>query len=66
MIILTALKIINFIVKFFFKIFLLELDALGDDLAFDEDTSYLDEAEKAPTVPDTDLPEPGGTKVMCI
>ncbi|XP_046848410.1 charged multivesicular body protein 5-like [Xenia sp. Carnegie-2017] len=39
-----------------------ELDALGDDLAFDEDTSYLDEAEKAPTVPDTDLPEPGGTK----
>ena len=33
-----------------------ELDALGDDLAFDEDTSYLDEAEKAPTVPDTDLP----------
>lgn len=28
-----------------------ELDALGDDLAFDEDTSYLDEASKAPGVP---------------
>lgn len=40
-----------------------ELDALGDDLALDEDTSYLDEAEKAPTVPDTDLPEPSANKV---
>ncbi|CAB4006931.1 charged multivesicular body 5 [Paramuricea clavata] len=39
-----------------------ELDALGDDLAFDEDTSYLDEAEKAPTVPDTDLPEPSANR----
>lgn len=25
-----------------------ELDALGDDLALDDDTSYLDEASKAP------------------
>ena len=28
-----------------------ELDALGDDLAFDEDSSYLDEASKAPNAP---------------
>ena len=28
-----------------------ELDALGDDLALDEDTSYLDEAAKAPNAP---------------
>jgi hypothetical protein len=43
--------------------FFVELDALGDDLAFDEDTSYLDEAERAPTVPDTDLPEPSANRV---
>merc|ERR1711894_159206 len=28
-----------------------ELDALGDDFALDEDTSYLDEANKAPDAP---------------
>jgi len=28
-----------------------EFDALGDDFAFDEDTSYLDEASKAPNAP---------------
>jgi hypothetical protein len=39
---------------------------LGDDLAFDEDTSYLDEAEKAPTVPDTDLPDPSANRVECF
>ncbi|EDV20916.1 Charged multivesicular body protein 5 [Trichoplax sp. H2] len=30
-----------------------ELDALGDDLAFDEDTSYLDDAASTPAVPST-------------
>lgn len=29
-----------------------ELDALGDDLALEEDTSYLDDAIKAPSAPD--------------
>lgn len=33
-----------------------ELDALGDDFALDEDTSYLDEANKAPDAPEK---EPG-------
>lgn len=33
-----------------------ELDALGDEIALDEDTSYLDEAVKTPTVPSK---EPG-------
>ena len=28
-----------------------ELDALGDEMALDEDTSYLDEAAKAPSAP---------------
>ena len=28
-----------------------ELDALGDELAFDEDTTYLDEASSAPNAP---------------
>ena len=30
-----------------------ELDALGDDLAFDTDTSYLDDAVAAPSAPTT-------------
>ncbi len=33
-----------------------ELEALGDDFALDEDTSYLDEAISAPNAPDK---EPG-------
>ena len=33
-----------------------ELDALGDDLALDTDSSYLDDAIKAPSAPDK---EPG-------
>ena len=37
-----------------------ELDALGDDLALDEDTSYLDEAISAPNAPDK---EPGADSV---
>jgi len=28
-----------------------ELDALGDEIALDDDTSYLDEASKAPNAP---------------
>lgn len=31
---------------------LLELDALGDELLLDEDSSYLDEASTAPEIPD--------------
>ena len=30
-----------------------ELDALGDDLAFDTDSSYLDDAISAPNAPDS-------------
>jgi len=37
-----------------------ELDALGDDLALDDDLSYLDEASKAPEIPGT---EPGAASV---
>lgn len=33
-----------------------ELDALGDEIALDDDTSYLDDVVKAPTIPDR---EPG-------
>lgn len=29
-----------------------ELDALGDELLADEDSSYLDEAASAPAIPD--------------
>lgn len=29
-----------------------ELDALGDELAYDDDTSYLDDVVKAPSIPD--------------
>merc|ERR1712141_981132 len=37
-----------------------ELDALGDDFALDDDTSYLDEAVKAPDAPER---EPGADSV---
>jgi len=37
-----------------------ELDALGDDFALDDDTSYLDEANKAPDAP---LKDPGSDSV---
>jgi len=30
-----------------------ELDALGDEIALDDDTSYLDEAVQAPSAPTT-------------
>jgi len=37
-----------------------ELEALGDDLALDEDASFLDDAIKAPSAPDK---EPGAASV---
>lgn len=37
-----------------------ELDALGDDIALDDDTSYLDDVVKAPEAPDK---EPGADSV---
>lgn len=37
-----------------------ELDALGDEIALDDDTSYLDNAVKAPNAPDK---EPGADSV---
>lgn len=40
-----------------------ELDALGDDFALDEDTSYLDEANAAPNAPDK---EPGADSVATV
>ena len=37
-----------------------ELDALGDEIALDDDTSYLDDAVKAPSAPDK---EPGADSI---
>lgn len=37
-----------------------ELDALGDEIALDDDTSYLDDVVKAPAAPDK---EPGADSV---
>jgi charged multivesicular body protein 5 len=37
-----------------------ELDALGDEIALDDDTSYLDDAVKAPSAPDK---EPGAESI---
>ena len=37
-----------------------ELDALGDEIGLDEDTSYLDDAVSTPSVPTS---EPGGESV---
>lgn len=37
-----------------------ELDALGDEIALDDDTSYLDDAVKAPNAPDK---EPGAESI---
>lgn len=37
-----------------------ELDALGDDIALDDDTSYLDDVVKAPEAPSKD---PGADSV---
>ena len=35
-----------------------ELDALGDEMALDDDTSYLDDAVRAPNAPDKDPSRP--------
>merc|ERR1712116_115257 len=40
-----------------------ELDALGEDFALDEDTSYLDDAISAPSVPSR---EPGAASIATI
>lgn len=43
-----------------------ELDALGEEIALDNDSSYLDDVEKAPAAPDT-KPEAATNKnkVIC-
>lgn len=38
-----------------------ELDALGDEMALDDDTSYLDDVVKTPAVPDR---EPGADSIL--
>ncbi|KAL5292102.1 CHMP5 family protein [Megaselia abdita] len=38
-----------------------ELDALGDEIALDDDTSYLDDVVKAPAAPDR---EPGADSIL--
>lgn len=38
-----------------------ELDALGDEIVLDDDTSYLDDVLKAPEAP-SNKPEASGTK----
>lgn len=43
-----------------------ELEALGDDLAVDEDTSYLDDALKAPSAPDKELGPSTVRNKVCI
>ncbi|XP_021944838.1 charged multivesicular body protein 5 [Folsomia candida] len=39
-----------------------ELDALGDEIALDDDTSYLDEAVHAPNAPDKEPSRPGAVR----
>jgi len=39
-----------------------ELDALGDEIALDDDTSYLDDAVSAPPAPDKEPSEPAKNK----
>ena len=41
-----------------------ELDALGDDLAYDEDSTYLDDAIAAPSAPTT-APGAESTNKVC-
>ena len=38
-----------------------ELDALGEEIALDDDTSYLDDMVKAPSAPDK---EPGADSIL--
>jgi charged multivesicular body protein 5 len=39
-----------------------ELDALGDEIALDDDTSYLDDAVRAPNAPEKDPSRPEAAK----
>lgn len=39
-----------------------ELEALGDEIALDDDTSYLDEAVHAPNAPDKEPSRPGSIR----
>jgi len=39
-----------------------ELDALGDEMALDDDSSYLDEAVHAPNAPDKEPSRPEGLR----
>lgn len=43
---------------------LLELDALGDELLLDDDSSYLDEASSAPAIPEGTPGERSTNRVM--
>lgn len=43
---------------------LLELDALGDELLLDDDSSYLDEASTAPAIPEGTPGERSTNRVM--
>eukprot|EP00794_Sanderia_malayensis_P003619 gene3619-4130_t len=40
-----------------------ELDALGDELAYDQDAAYLDDALSAPSAPDTNPAEAGAASL---
>lgn len=42
-----------------------ELDALGDDLLLDDDSSYLDEASSAPSIPQGLPGEQSTNRVLC-
>lgn len=47
-----------------FMVCLLELDALGDELLLDNDSSYLDEASSAPAIPEGTPGERSTNRVM--
>lgn len=47
-----------------FVVCLLELDALGDELLMDNDSSYLDEASSAPAIPEGVPGERSTNRVM--
>ena len=42
-----------------------ELDALGDEIGLDEDSSYLDQAVETPSVP-TSEPGDASVRVSCV
>lgn len=47
------------------SVFALELDALGDELLLDDDSSYLDEASSAPSIPEG-MPSDGKTNKVTL